>query len=144
MKTLIILQAAPLASGGFSGLLLIGVFIVIILVLIVLLLRKNENAHTKPNASETKHNTSQIWMSILPIMTIIIGVAMYFGSISLEKQGHQLHSDTFWGKVPVENFHTADSMVEMAGYFNKAGIVIGIAGALWLVVAAIGSKKKAE
>lgn len=77
----------------------------------------------------------------LPIITIIIGVAMYFGSISLEKQGRQLRNDTFFDKVPVENFQKADSMVETAGYLEKGGIIIGIVGALWLVILAINNKK---
>ena len=143
MKILIILQAAAPSSGGSPNYLFIGA-IIIILVLIVMLFLKNKNSQAKQNISQTKQNNSQTKISILPIIAIIIGIVMYFGSITLEKQGRQLHEDTYWGKVSEENFHKADSMVEMSGYLNKGGIVLGIVGALWLVVAAINSNKKTE
>jgi len=143
MITLIILQAAQPSSGGTPSYLLIGAFFVI-LVLIILLFSKNKNSQTKQNIPPANENKPQPKISVLAIITIIVGVTMYFGSISLEKQGRQLHEDTYWGKAPVESFHTADSMVETSGYLNKGGIVLGIAGALWLVLAAITNKRATE
>ncbi len=72
------------------------------------------------------------------IVVIIIGLALFVGGYFLHENTIKHAGSAYSGN----ELNHVYSLLNYAGYMKTAGIIIGIAGCLWLIVIAIQQNRK--
>lgn len=131
----VLLQAAAAgASGGgsFTFYFSIGLFIVLIILFFGLFRKKKSLKST-----EKTNGMAQ------PIIALIIGAMMFVGGYALKEAAKDQMKFGYTYRPPYANAEE-ESVAQMnnaSEYIKIGGIIVAIAGGLWLVVAAIREKK---